>query len=277
MLSNKNIGFIGAGNMANAIIRGLIAAGEISCGNIFVSDKDEMKLAEFAKMGINITTNNSEAERNCDIVILAVKPQIMDSVLEEIRATSAGEHGSPLQKLYISIAAGVTLAKLQSKLGENTKIVRTMPNTPLMVGSGVTIVCPNDNLTADEIVVAEAVFACGGDVVRLDEKHINVGMALSASSPAYAYMFIDAMAKAGEKRGLSYDVALKLAVSAVIGSGKMVTDTGVSPLQLKDNVCSPNGTTIEAVKTLETNDFAGIIDMAIDSCVKRGEELDKLT
>ena len=274
MLSTKKIGFIGAGNMANAIIRGLIAAGEISCGNIFVSDKDETKLAEFAKMGINITTDNSEVEQNCDIVILAVKPQIMDSVLEEIRATSAGEHGSPL--LYISIAAGVTLAKLQSKLGESAKIVRTMPNTPLMVGSGVTIVCPNDNLTADEIVVAEAVFACGGDVVRLDEKHINVGMALSASSPAYAYMFIDAMAKAGEKRGIPYDIALKLATKAVIGSGKMVTDTDVLPLQLKDNVCSPNGTTIEAVKTLETNDFAGIIDKAIDSCVKRGEELDKL-
>ena len=282
MLANKKIGFIGAGNMANAIIRGLLNAGEISSANIFVSDKDEAKLAEFAKSGVNVTVNNVEVERNCDIIVLAVKPQIMDSVLRELsgdnpqsaNADSSATSGV-FNKIYISIAAGVTIEKLQSALGANAKIVRTMPNTPLMVGSGITIVCPNGNLTEDEIVTAEKIFACSGEVIRLAEQFINIGMALSASSPAYVYMLIDAMAESGVKQGIPREVALKLAAKAVEGSGEMVLQTGVEPLQLRDNVCSPNGTTIEAVKTLENNDFAGIIGKAIDACVKRGEELDK--
>ena len=268
MLTNKKIGFIGSGNMANAIIRGLLNAGEILSANIFVSDKDEMKLTEFAKIGVNITTDNAEVERNCDIIVLAVKPQVMDGVLSELSGSD--------DKVYISIAAGVTIVKLQSALGENVKILRTMPNTPLMVGCGITIVCANDNLTVDEIALAEAIFSCSGEVVRLDEQYINAGMALSASSPAYVYMLIDAMAKSGERYGIPHKVALKLAAKAVEGAGKMVMETEIEPEQLKNNVCSPNGTTIEAVKVLEQNGFADVISKAISACIKRGEELDKI-
>ena len=158
--TNQKIGFIGGGNMANAVIQGLVAAGEISRGDIFVSDKDALKLAEFAKLGINTTTDNAEVERNCDIVILAVKPQFMDVVLAELDGNS--------DKLYISIAAGVTLERLSSVLGTNAKIVRTMPNTPLMVGCGITILCPNENVCAKDYAIAEAIFACAGENQRRD-------------------------------------------------------------------------------------------------------------
>jgi pyrroline-5-carboxylate reductase len=223
---------------------------------------------ELEKMGVNITIDNWQVERECDIVILAVKPQNMDNVLAELQGFS--------DKVYISIAAGITLEKLTASLGANKKIVRTMPNTPLMVGCGITILCGNGNLSDDELKVAEEIFMCAGEVVRLDESLINPAMALSASSPAYVYMLIEAMAASGVKRGLPPDIAVKLAAAAVEGSGKMVRVTGETPSQLKDNVCSPGGTTIEAVRALEKNNFAATIDSAVDACVKRGNELDSL-
>ena len=256
--------------MANAIISGLISAG-YAAKNICVSDKDSQKLAEFEKLGVNTIPCNAELEKECGIIILAVKPQIMDSVLAELANAQCAPSKND-DKIYISIAAGVTLAKLENALGTEKKIVRTMPNTPLQVGCGITIICPNGNLTDDEISVVEEIFA--NSVVRLDEAHINAGMALSASSPAYVYMLIDAMADGGVKHGLPRDVALKLAAKAVEGAGKMVTETGISPEQLKNNVCSPGGTTIEAVQALEREKFAAALHAAIDACVEKGKSLD---
>ncbi|MCL2838966.1 MAG: pyrroline-5-carboxylate reductase [Oscillospiraceae bacterium] len=263
--SDRRIGFIGGGNMANAIINGLISAG-FARGNILVSDKCVEKLAEYKKMGLNTTIENCEVEKNCGIVILAVKPQVMDAALSDL----AGDCG----KIYVSIAAGVTLARIAAKLGSDKKIVRAMPNTPLMVGCGMTILCRNDNVGDDELTAIEEIFAAAGDVARLDERYINVGMAMAASSPAYVYMMIEAMADAGVKHGLPLGIAQKLAAKAVEGSGKMVLDTGISPEQLRINVCSPGGTTIEAVETLENQGFAATINSAIDACIEKGNKMD---
>ena len=251
--------------MANAIINGLISAG-FARGNILVSDKCVEKLGEYKKIGLNATIDNCEIEKNSDIIILAVKPQVMDAVLSDL----TGDCG----KIYVSIAAGVTLERIAAKLGSDKKIVRAMPNTPLMVGCGMTILCPNENVSDGELTTVEEIFTAAGDVVRLDEKYINVGMAMSASSPAYVYMMIEAMASAGVKHGLPLEIAQKLAAKAVEGSGKMVLATDVSPEQLRINVCSPGGTTIEAVQTLEEKDFAETLHAAIDACIEKGNKLD---
>ena len=254
--------------MANAIIRAILSAGIIPAGNIFVSDKDSQKLAEFAKTGVNTTSDNREIEKKSDIIILAVKPQIMDSVLAELAGKS--------DKIYISIAAGVTLKQLALGIGAGSaaKIVRAMPNTPISVGCGMTILCPNDNVSNSDFAALEPIFSCAGAVARLDEKHINAAMALSASSPAYFFMMLDAMAKIGENHGIPRDVALTLAANAMHGSARLTLESELPPETLRDNVCSPGGTTIEAVQVLERNGFATMLSDAIDACVNKAKKLE---
>ena len=261
-----NIGIIGAGNMASALAGGLIDSGIIRADELSMSDKAESKLAKWLKSGVFTTEDNAEVVIHSDVIIFAVKPNILPAVLEEVKPHTDG-------KLFISIAAGVTLEKIVSILGENVKIIRAMPNTPAKVNCGMTVLSPNANVSADEMKTVEKIIGSVGEVIVLEEKYINIATALHGSSPAYVYMMIDAMADCGVKHGLPKNIALLLAAKAVEGSAKMVLETGEHPQKLKDDVCSPGGTTIAAVYELEKTGFGYSVQNAVDACINKAEEM----
>lgn len=260
------IGFIGGGNMATALLEGLISSG-YSVENFVLADTDNAKCEMWAKKGVFIAEDASALEELSDIVIFAVKPNVIGFVLDEMNGFS--------DKIYISIAAGISLSYLEEKLGKDKKIVRTMPNTPAQVRCGMTVITPNNNLSDNDISIVTDILLCIGDVERLPEKFINSATALHGSSPAYVYMMIDAMADAGAAMGLTKTQALRLAAKAVEGSAKMVLETKIHPEQLKDNVCSPGGTTIEAVCDLEQNGFRAVVQSAVRACANKAEEMSK--
>lgn len=260
------IGFIGGGNMASALIKGFISSGKVSANDIIVFDADAEKLSAMAEStGISPASSASDIERRADIIVLAVKPNVMPFVLKELTGIDG--------KIYVSIAAGITLDILESGIGGGKKIIRTMPNTPALVGCGMTVITSNKNVTPDELKSAEELFKAVGDTVILDEKYINPAIALHSSSPAYIYMLIDAMADGGVKYGIPKALALNLAAKAVEGSAKMVLETGEHPEKLKDNVCSPGGTTIAAVCELERTGFKSSVQSAIDACVDKANNM----
>ncbi len=259
------IGFIGAGNMASSLLGGMIASGIIQPGDAMISDKDSAKLVEWEKQGVAVTDDNARVAAYSEIIIFAVKPNILPLVLKEIEAAD--------NKIYVSIAAGVTIDFLNKQLGCDKKIIRTMPNTPAMVGCGMTVISPNQNITSEEESMILKIFQSVGDVMILPEKDLEIATALHGSSPAYAYMMIDAMADAGVRYGLTKANALRLAAKALEGSSRMVLETGIHPEQLKDNVCSPGGTTIAAVSELERTGFRSSLQSAIDACIKKNQEM----
>lgn len=252
--------------MASAIIGGLISAGYISGENIFVSDKNTDKIKYFKDKGVHATDDNTETVKNADIVVFAVKPNVLPSALEEVKDRLNG-------KITVSIAAGTTLAAIEKIIGSDKCLIRVMPNTPAQVNCGMAVVCPNKNASKDDTKTVCDIFDAVGSSVVLDEKYINAATALHGSSPAYIYMLIDAMADSGVKYGIPKDVALKIVSKAVEGSAKMVSETGIHPSQLCDNVCSPGGTTIAAVCELERLGFKTALQQAIDACVEKAESM----
>ncbi len=259
------IGFIGAGNMASALLGGMLKSGVVESSDVMISDQNVEKLAFWKDQGVSIVTDNTKVETNSDVIVFAVKPNIMENVL--------GQMTGDKDKLYISIAAGVTIAFLESRLGSDKKIVRTMPNTPAQVGCGMTVITPNANVTEDEKEAVLTLFHSIGAALILPEKELEIATAIHGSSPAYVYMMIDAMADAGVRYGLTKENALLLAAKAVEGSAKMVLETGVHPEELKDRVCSPGGTTIAAVCELERTGFRNSLQSAIDACIQRNKEM----
>lgn len=262
------LGFIGGGNMASAIIRGLISSGFVSGENISVSDKDIEKISQFKGLGATVTDSNIEVAEGSDVIVFAVKPNILPNVLEETKCVLAG-------KIVISIAAGTMLSDIEKIIGNDKKIVRVMPNTPAQVNCGMAVICPNKNAKEEDVKIVSNLFDAVGSSVVLDEKYMNAATALHGSSPAYIYMLIEAMADSGVKYGIPKDIALKLVSKAVEGSAKMVMETGIHPSKLCDNVCSPGGTTIAAVCELEKCGFKTALYQAIDACVNRAEEMSK--
>lgn len=263
-----NIGIIGAGNMASALGGGLISSGLIKPQELTISDKCEKSLARWQEMGAVTSTDNIDVVKCSDVIILAVKPNVLPMVLDEIKEFSSG-------KLFISIAAGITIAKIEDILGANAKILRAMPNTPAKVNCGMTVITPNKNLTKGDLEIAENILSGVGDVVTLEEKFINIATALHGSSPAYIYMLIDAMADCGVRYGIPKNIAMRLAAKAVEGSAKMVLETNEHPQVLKDAVCSPGGTTIAAVYELEKTGFQANVSQAIDACINKANEMSK--
>lgn len=262
------IGFIGGGNMGTALMSGFISSGKVKAEDIFVYDSFEPKLDELKNnLGIIPKNNAQELEEASDVVILAVKPNVMPFILEELKSNK--------DKLYISIAAGITLDTLSNALGADKKIVRVMPNTPALVSCGMSVISPNNNISPDENLIIENLFNGVGETVFLGENYMNAAIALHSSSPAYIYMLIDAMADSGVKYGIPKAAALKLAAKSVEGSAKMVLENNEHPMQLKDNVCSPGGTTIAAVCELENNGFRSSVQKAIDACVNKAESMSK--
>lgn len=265
MIENMKIAVVGAGNMATAMVRGMVAA--VNPLHITVSDKDASKLEKIGEMGVNTTENNCEAVKISDVVILAVKPNVYPAVLEEISEYS--------DKLYITIAPGLTIDYVSGFFRDNVRVVRTMPNMPAQINSGMTVFCHRSDMKAEDVETAEEILSCFGYAMELDEKFLNASVAVNGSGPAYVFMMIEAMADAAVKLGIPRDKAYVLASHTVAGSAEMVLETKLHPAQLKDMVCSPAGTTIEAVEVLENTGFRASLMHAMKRCAEKSEQLSK--
>jgi pyrroline-5-carboxylate reductase len=265
---NKKIGFIGAGKMAQAMIEGIIKSQLIPKENVIASANSEKTIEIIEKTyGILTTLNNRDIAGYADILILAVKPELYVNVIKEIK------NEIKPSAIIITIAAGISLMDIEQSFGFQVKAVRTMPNTPSLVGEGMSAICANIYLDESEISEVERLFHTFSKTERLDEKLMDAVPAISGSSPAYVYMLIEAMADGGVRQGIPRDQAYRLAAQAVLGAAKMVLETGKHPGELKDNVCTPGGATIEAVVTLEEKRFRGSITAAMESCTNKVKNL----
>lgn len=263
------IGFIGTGNMARAMIGGILKNGLYQSKDILISDASASACASLAKdfPGIEIAKDNQDTASRSSVLFLAVKPHIVPIVGKEIR--DARKAGS----ICVSIAAGVTLKTLGNLLGEESKFIRTMPNTPALVGEGMTALCPNNQVSEEEIAGVEAIFSSFGRCERMPEKQINAFTALCGSSPAWIFMTIEALADGAVLQGIPRDTAYTMAAQAVLGSAKMVLETGEHPGVLKDRVSSPGGTTIEAIATLEKAGLRSAWIQAVVDCTAKADKL----
>lgn len=267
---NKKIGFIGCGNMGSAMIKGIVKSNLVNCKNIMASDHFLQKI-EYMKeeVGILVTDNNNEVAEFADVLFLSVKPNMYKDVISEIKDKVKKE------TIIVTIAAGVNIKTTEANFGRDIKVVRVMPNTPALVGEGMSALCPNANITDKELEEIVKLFECFSKVEVIEEKYINAVTAVTGSSPAYVYMFIEALADGAVLEGLPRDKAYKMAAQAVLGSAKMVLETGKHPGALKDDVCSPGGTTIEAVYSLEKSGFRAAVIESIEKCVRKAEDMSK--
>ena len=262
------IGFIGLGNMASAMIGGILKKELYSAEDIIGSDKSEDSVQKAAKIfGIHTTTDNLEVAQAADVLILAVKPQFFPEVIAEIKGAVREE------TLIISIAPGKTMEWIMEHFGRELKLVRCMPNTPALVGEGMSCVCGNAKCSSEDVDTVCRIFAGFGKTEIVEEDMIDVVVGVSGSSPAYVFMFIEAMADAAVADGMPRVQAYRFAAQAVLGSAKMVLETGKHPGELKDMVCSPKGTTIEAVRVLEEKGLRSAVFEAMKACVKKGREV----
>lgn len=260
------IGCIGLGNMGGAILAGLSKTA--SKERLLGFDKDKEKCASLSSV-IEISSDSVSLVKKSDVIILAVKPDIVPAVLSEIKDAAEG-------KLVISIAAGVTISSIESGLGAKAKIIRAMPNTPAMVSEGMTVLAPNKNADNNDTARAEEIFSAAGRTLVMQEKYLNAVTALSGSGPAYIFSMIQAMTDAGVKLGIPRDKALLLSAQTVRGSAEMVLSSGEDPISLRGKVTSPGGTTIAAVHVMERAGFNGImmdaIEEANNAAVRLGEK-----
>ncbi len=262
------IGFIGLGNMATAMIGGMLKKQAAEASDIIGSAKTEATVqAVAAQYGIVAAKDNKEVAEASDILFLAVKPQMFPPIMEEIRDSIRKE------TVVVSIAAGRTLSYLKEALGEDRKLVRCMPNTPALVLEGCTGVCAAETVSEEELAQVLDLLRSFGTANVVPEKLMDVVIGVSGSSPAYVFMFIEAMADAAVAEGMPRKQAYEFAAQAVLGSAKMVLETGRHPGELKDMVCSPAGTTIRAVQTLEEKGFRGAVIDGVISCIETAKNL----
>jgi pyrroline-5-carboxylate reductase len=264
------IGFLGAGQMATALARGWANAGLLDAGRSRAADPYPEARAKFCDAtGVAAGESNRAVIDACDVLVLAVKPQVMAAVLAEAKPSIRAS------QLVISIAAGVTLKTLASGLGESTRLVRVMPNTPCLVGASATGFAPAPSATAEDAALVEKLFGAVGVAHRVPEQLLDAVTGLSGSGPAFAYLFIEALADGGVKCGLPRNVATALAAQTVLGAAKMVLETGQHPGALKDAVASPGGTTIAGLHALERAAFRAVAMDAVEAATKRSQELGK--
>lgn len=257
--------------MGEALIRGVLNAGLFSPEEICVSDVSAERLALLADLGVRTTGGNATAVAGAETVLLAVKPQVLGQVLDALRP-----HLSP-GSLVVSIAAGVSLATLEGKLAPGTPVVRAMPNLLATVGAAATALAAGSAAGAEHLERAEAIFAAVGIAVRVEEKLLNAVTGVSGSGPAYLCLAIEALADAGVQAGLSRDIAQRLAAQTVMGTGKLILETGKHPAQVKDQVSSPGGTTIAAIRALERAGLRAALMDAVEAAVARAAELERTT
>lgn len=263
------VGFIGAGNMGFAIMKGAFQNGFLKPYETMAYDVNEAQLASLKSCyPVNAAESNVQLAKECEWIILAIKPIFMRGVLEEIKRYIHN-------KKVISIAAGWTMDMLTEAIGKENgaQMLRVMPNTPALVGEGFTALCEENTLTKVSMQWAKELFSNLGMVQVLPERLFDAVVAVSGSSPAYVYMFIEAMADAAVKLGMPRKLAIQAAAQSVFGSAKMVLNTKEHPAVLKDNVCSPGGTTIEAVEALEKGGFRGIVMEAMEVCAQKNRRM----
>lgn len=269
------IGFIGGGMMAEAMLAGLLKCG-LDPSRALVSEPyaDRRRyIAETFKVAV--TEANHEVCESSDVVVMAVKPQVVDKVLADLQQ-KAQQNAKVGNCLLVSIVAGKTLATYQTYL-PNTRLVRVMPNTPALAGYGASVYVTNSRCTPEDAAIVEAVMSACGIVERVeDEKLLDAVTGLSGSGPAYVYMMIEAMSDGGVRMGLPRAIATRLAAQTVLGAGKMVMETGKHTGQLKDQVTSPGGTTIAGVHALEVGAFRGTVINAVEAATRRSQELGRL-
>ncbi|HOO74810.1 MAG TPA: pyrroline-5-carboxylate reductase [Tepiditoga sp.] len=270
MKITDKIGIIGFGNMGSAIIKGLTETESVYPENITLSDKEKNKTLDFLRNYplINFSSNTENA-KNSKYLIIAVKPHQYNSVLNEIKEF-INEN-----TVIISIAAGITISDLKYVLGNSVKTVRTMPNTPAMINEGMTAVSFDVNITDSERDTVLNIFNSIGKTEVFEEKFMDFIPALSGSSPAYVFMMIEAMADAAVLSGISRDKAYKMAAQSILGAAKLFLNSGKHPGELKDMVCSPGGTTIEAVSVLEENGFRSSVIKAMNACSEKAVKMSR--
>jgi pyrroline-5-carboxylate reductase len=265
-LSSRHLAFIGAGNMGRAILQGLLDQGAASPGNVTVRTRRPERSAELAeKLGVEVAANAADAARGADIVVLAVKPQILPQVLDELQGVNN-------EALYISVAAGVSTQTIESILGP-VRVVRAMPNTPALIGEGATAISSGSFARGDDLALAKSIFDRVGLTVIVEEEHLDAVTGLSGSGPAYLMLIIEAFADAGVKVGLHREIAQALAVQMIRGSARLQQVTGAHPGQLKDQVTSPGGTAIAGLHTLEQGGLRTTIINAVEEATRRAREL----
>lgn len=265
---DKFIGFIGAGNMGSAIIGGILNASLATTSQIIASAHSQKTLEEVRnKFSIETTLSNEIVAERSDILFLAVKPNMFDEVIPQI---------APHIKsgcIIVSIAAGKTIDSIEKAFGRDIKLVRAMPNTPALVGEAMSALCANEAVTEDELAQIQEIFNSFGKCEVVKEGLIDAVVGVSGSSPAYVYMFIEAMADAAVADGMPRAQAYKFAAQSVYGAAKMVLETRKHPGELKDAVCSPGGTTIEAVAALEKGGFRNTVITAQRACAKKSHDM----
>ncbi|NLC68079.1 MAG: pyrroline-5-carboxylate reductase [Clostridiaceae bacterium] len=265
-ISEINVGVIGTGKMGSAIIKGMVKSGTIPPWKINVFDVDRDKTLELQKeAGITVLDSNEQVMEESNVIILAVVPSVIKPVLEQC--------GHMLEeKILVSIAAGVPISTYKGILGNDARIVRAMPNRPAMVFEGITLISyQRDEINNEEIDIVKNLFRSVGRVEVLDESLMDEVVALTSSSPAYVFMMIESMADATVLSGIPRKIAYTMAAQAVLGSAKMVLETGKHPAELKDEICTPAGTTIEAVKSLEKSCFRYAIMEAMCKCTEKAK------
>jgi len=268
MSAKLTIGFLGAGKMATALARGFIRAGLATAKQVMASDPSEAARASFAKeAGAKTTTSNLAVVQFADVLVLAVKPDQVSGVLADIRDHFTAKH------LLISIAAGVPLAKLEAGLGAVARLIRVMPNTPALVGASATAFALGKAARPSDGALAQRLFSAVGIAFQVKEALLDAVTGLSGSGPAYGYLFIEGLSDGGVAAGLPRDVATKLAAQTVLGSAKMVLETGMHPGALKDMVTSPGGTTIEGLHELEKGKLRGTLISAVRAAAEKSKKL----
>ena len=256
--------------MAKAIVGGIVKAGLVTSENIIMSGLSKENLEEVKRnYKVEVTTDNKLVAKKSDILILAVKPNIYPIVINEVKDFVKET------VIIVTIAAGKSIESIEKAFEKELKVVRTMPNTPALVGEGMTAVCPNKHVTDEDINEILKLLSSFSKVEIISESLIDAVTSVSGSSPAYVYMFIEAMADAAVLQGMPRDKAYKFASQTVIGSAKMVLETGIHPGALKDMVCSPGGTTIEAVAELENKGFRSAVISAMNKCYNKSKDMSK--
>jgi pyrroline-5-carboxylate reductase len=267
-LSRKKVAVLGAGKMGGILLKALLDKAVLlpsaTCATVH---HEEKALALSQKLGIAVGTDNVAAVRNADIVLIGLKPQVVEEVMTEIRPVATAK------QLFISVAASVPTGHIERALGLDVPVIRAMPNTPCLLGVGITAVCRGKFATAEHLEIASTLFKVGGRTVAVDEKHMDAVTALSGSGPAYIYIILESLAEAGVKVGLPRDVATLLAAQTTLGAATVVLETGDHPALLKDAVTTPAGCTIDGILELEEGKLRVTLIKAVVKAAQRAKEL----
>lgn len=262
------LGLIGCGQMGEALLRGLLAAGLVAPESVQAADPDPERLRLMVqRYGVRAAQDNRSAAKGADVLVLAVKPQSVNELFAQLRNAVSD------RTLVVSVITGVRLVRLEAELGDRSRVVRAVPNTPALVGSGMTAVAAGARVSADDLRTAVELFNAVGTTLVVEERQLNAVTGLSGSGPAYAFVVIEALADGGVKAGLTRDVALQLAARTLSGAAQLLLETGEHPGQLKDRVASPGGTTIAGLRELEAGGVRAALINAVEAATRRATEL----